>query len=282
MKEPFFNDISTTPLCVTDDEVEARINEFVGILEFCGFLGFKKVRFDKQASQLELKAGYFVKDYLAEHAKGNGNRALLILNMFQSPYIDEDSLAFNEYLLHTARLKGGGGEVEADGLASAFFSRGFAVGFASEDYWKDNVIFTLSITEDATKKSRDHKVFCISRISHFRDDAFIKWAVDELPLQFRSSNLSTEAKRVKLRDDHGKDILSEFSERIKKEPYIIEIINSLPFKPKEKRMTKIKDDGIIEVRLLNTDNKIGIVVRTTAHSEMEAIYLAASIEKKFT
>ena len=281
MREPFFNDVSITPLCSTDDEVTERINEFVDILEFCGFLGFKKVRFNSFAGDIELKKGFFVRDYLAVHARGNGNRALLLLNMLKPPYIEDDSVAEERYISHTARLKKDGVEIESEGLASALFSNGFSIGFASEEFWRQNISFALRITEDATQKCSERKVFCISCLSHFKEAAFIKWSVDSLPLQFRSSDLQINAKRIKLRQDHGIKELGRFSEAIRKEPYIIEVVNSLPFDPNSRKMTKLKEDGLIEVRLLNTQNKIGIIVRTTARNEMESMYLAADIEKKY-
>ncbi len=281
MREPFFNDISITPLCITDEEINARINEFVDILEFCGFLGFKKVRFDRPASEIELKQGYYVKDYLSEHAKGNGNKALLLLNMLKPPYIDDDTVAEERYVHHTARLLRDDIEVEAEGLASALFSDSFAVGFASEEYWRTNTSFTLTITNDATKKVHKKRVFCISYATHFSDMAFIKWAINTLSLQFRPTNLTMASKTVKLRDDHGNKELRKFSETIKKETYIIEVVNSLPFDPNVRKMTQIVGDGLINVRLLNTDKKIGVVVRTTARTVLEATYIAADIEKKY-
>lgn len=281
MKGPFFNDVSVFPLCATDDEIDIRIDEFVKILDFCGFLGFKKVRFDKRADALELRPGYYLKDYLSANARRNGNRALLILNMFQSPYIDGDSVAEERYLSHTARLQKDGGEIEAEGLSSAYYSGGFSIGFASENFWKDNISFTLTVTDDSTLKSREHKVFCISCISQFSNNSFIKWAIKELPLQFRASNLPYHSKSVALRDDHGKKELTEFSKLIKNEPYIIEVINSLPFNKNAKRMTRINEDGLIEIRLLGNKNKIGILVRTTACNNLESMYLATDIEQKY-
>ena len=101
---------------------------------------------------------------------------------------------------------------------------------------------------------------CLSSpLDHFKDSLFIKWAVNSQPLLLRPSNLPISNKVVKLRDDHGKHELSQFSDLIKKEPYVIEVVNSLPFERRSRRMTRIKEDGLIEVRLLDTENKIGIL-----------------------
>ena len=173
-------------------------------------------------------------------------------------------------------------DVEVEGLAAAHFSGSFAIGFASEDYWRDNHVFTVSVSDDATKKTHEHKVFCVSTVSHLEDEVFVRWSIEKLSPQFRQSELSTEAKCINLRDDHGKRELLEFAMRIRKETYVEGIINSLPFDCGTRRMTNIKDDCLLEVRLLNTDRKIGIVVKTTAHNKLEAKYIAADIERKYS
>lgn len=282
MREPFFNDLSINPLCETDQEVDQRIGDFVKILKFCGvFLGYKKVRFDKPAKEIELKKDYYLRDYFAKYITGNNFRDLLVLNMLQPPCIEDDSEEEIKYATHTTKLKRDGKDIDAYGFACAYYSTGFVVGFASDDFWKNNTSFTVSVTEDESGKSREHSVFCISQVEQFNTCGFISWAINNLPLSFRSSGLEYAAKKVSLRDDHGKDVLLEFSKKIKKEPYIIEVVNSLPFKRDTQKKTNWVGDGIIEVRLLGVKYKIGIAVRTTARNEIEGAYLAADIEKKY-
>lgn len=282
MREPFFNDLSIKPLCETDQEVDLRVSDFVKILKFCGeFLGYRKVKFDMPAKEIELKKDYFLREYLAKHATGNSFGALLLLNMLQPPCIEDDSEEEIKYATHTAKLKREGKDVDAYGFACAYYSSGFVVGFASDFFWKSNSSFTLSVMEDETGKSREHNVFCISQVDQFNNHDFISWAIDNLPLYFRPSGIEYAEKKVALRDDHGKNVLLEFSKKIKKESYIIEIVNSLPFKRNIQKKTNWIGEGIIEVRLLGEKNKIGVAVRTTAKNEIEGSFLAADIEKKY-
>lgn len=282
MKEPIFNDLSIYPLCVSNEEMDERVSSFMDVLEFCGFLGFRKVRMDRSVGKLELMHGYFLKDYLFQNAKGNQNGVQLILNMLKPPYIDEGTVSEERYMTHTARFKKGDQNIEAEGLSCAFFSESFAVGFASEAFWKNDCSFKLSVTVDETKKKCERRIFCISCVGHFKKEDFIQWAVGNLDLQFRPSEKSIESKRVNIRHDHGEDKLNQFASVIKKEPYIIEVVNSLPFEHNCRKMTRLRGkDGLIDIRMLNTKEKIGIVVRTTARNEMEALYLAADIERKY-
>ncbi len=280
--EPFFNEISVEPLCETDQEIESRIKTFVAVLKFCGgFLGFKKVRSNKPAKDLELKKDFSLKDYLAKNAYGNNFGAQMFLSMLKPPYIYDDTEEEKMYILHTTKLVRKEQEVIADGFACAYYSSGFVVSFASDDFWVQNTSFTLSVVEDETRKARNHRIFGISHLKQFAEPEFVSWAINNLSLKFRASEIAPEAKRISLRPDHGKQTLQEFSQRIKKESYIVEVVNSLAFDPKAKKKTTIRNNGLIDIRLMDTDNKIGILVRTTAHNELESIYMAADIEKKY-
>lgn len=282
MREPFFNEISVEPLCETNQEIDTRIGAFVEVLKFCGsFLGFKRVRSNMPAKEVKLKKDVFLKDYLARNATGNNVGAHLILSMLQPPFIDDNTEEERKYILHTTRLVRDGQAVVANGFACAYYSSGFVVSFASEDYWIQNTSFTLSVVEDETGKARNHRIFGVSHVEQFGDSGFVMWAVNNLSLKFRPSGIAPESKSISLRDDHGKQMLQEFSQRIIKEPYVVEVVNSLPFDRKAKKTFTIKENGLIGIRLLDTDNKIGIVVQTTARNELEALYLAADIERRY-
>ena len=64
--------------------------------------------------------------------------------------------------------------------------------------------------------------------------------------------------------------------------YIIEVVNSLPFNPKETDFIhKIKSDGLIEIVLPWTDAGLGIVVRTTGHTYAETKKIAEILEEEY-
>lgn len=91
-----------------------------------------------------------------------------------------------------------------------------------------------------------------------------------------------EDKRIKLRDDHGKDILKAFSDRLVNSEYVIEIINSMPFNSKNRRFIhKIREDGIIEIVLPWTDEGHGIVVKTTGRNLRETERIAEILKDKY-
>jgi hypothetical protein len=280
MKEPFFNDLSIFPLCNNDEEVCNRINNFVRLLEFCGSLGVRKVRFERPFQSIELKKNYTLHEYIYEH--GMDTNAMLILSMVRKPYLDDDSPEEAQFVNTVIKLVRDDIEYDAEGLTCAYLSNSFAIGFASEDYWSLNSCFNLNILNQITNKQKRDKVFCISNYSQFGIPCFINYVVCNLNPTFPHCGLKKEEKHVHLRDDHGKDILEKFADKILKEIYIAEVVNSLPFDSDSKDfISKICDDGLIEIRLNDSDKRIGMVLKTTAKNRMEATYMAVDLQQKY-
>lgn len=96
------------------------------------------------------------------------------------------------------------------------------------------------------------------------------------------SNLQIEDKRISLRDDHGIDILMDFSKRLIRCPYVVGVINSLPFNSHERRfIKKIREEGLIEIVLPWTDKGYGVVVKTTGRTIKETEMIGKIIMEKY-
>ena len=164
------------------------------------------------------------------------------------------------------------------GLTSAYISHSFAIGFCSSDMWKTECKFPIQVKRKGNPIDRG-EVFCVSRIEHFDEDDFVNWYLSEnIPAYQKRDSMG----KFHLRDDHGKDVLMEFSEKILKEDFILEVVNSLPFDPKAKKfIEKIGSDGIINIRLTNTDAGYGIAVRTTGKNKIQISYFAKYINEKY-
>lgn len=95
-------------------------------------------------------------------------------------------------------------------------------------------------------------------------------------------NLQASEKKIVLRNDHGIDVLEGFSKRLVRCPYLVGIINSLPFNPYERKfIKKIREDGLIEIVLPCTDKGYGIVVKTTGRTIYETKKIAEILEEEF-
>ena len=105
--------------------------------------------------------------------------------------------------------------------------------------------------------------------------------LDEEP-ELIETDLQVEDKRISLRHDHGMDVLTEFSKRLIRCPYVIEVVNSLPFNPSERKfIRKIRDDGLIEIVLPWTDQKYGVVVKTTGRNIRETKRIGEIIKERY-
>lgn len=100
--------------------------------------------------------------------------------------------------------------------------------------------------------------------------------------ELAESDLRIEDKKIVLRDDHGKDILLDFSRRLIKCPYVVGIINSLPFNSHERSfIKKVREEGLVEIVLPWTDKGYGVVVKTTGRTIKETEKIGKIIEEKY-
>ena len=98
---------------------------------------------------------------------------------------------------------------------------------------------------------------------------------------FRSP-IAENDKRISLRDDHGQDILLDFAKKVRRNPYVVGIVNSLPFNPNCRTfIRKARADGIVELVLTWTDKGIGLAVQTTGRNQRETLEIAKYLEEEF-
>lgn len=95
-------------------------------------------------------------------------------------------------------------------------------------------------------------------------------------------NLRAEDKEIVLRDDHGIDELKNFSKRLIRCPYVVKVVNSLPFNSRERKfIRRIRENGLIEIVLPWTDKGYGVVVKTTGRTLRETERIGEIIEEKY-
>lgn len=91
-----------------------------------------------------------------------------------------------------------------------------------------------------------------------------------------------ELKAIHLRDDHGKDILTEFSKKIRRSPYVKKIVNSLQFNPRRvDPIRRTTADGLVEFVLTWTDAGYGICIQTTGSNLLETNVIALHLKSEF-
>ncbi|RAQ48375.1 CRISPR-associated protein [Arthrospira sp. O9.13F] len=92
-----------------------------------------------------------------------------------------------------------------------------------------------------------------------------------------------EAKNISFRDDHGKDVLMAFSQKVRRSPYVKNIVNSLPFNPQQKTpIRRTYPNGIVEFVLTWTDKGYGICIQTTGRNLAETNTIAIHLQQEFS
>lgn len=279
MREVFFN--SRTPQMISDGEVENIVRNYANVIKCAGNLGYKKVRYETGLDDVMLTQNESLKSYCGKHSRDNSCQ--LLLSTVRRPYIDEtDEQKVEQYILNQYRLKMDGQEYDDMCFCAAYLANSFLVGLDVIPIWK-NLKYSLSINSD--NEELEEPLYCVVSEEQYQDREFSKW-IDEHDIIDGASIIKTSVepskKKIHLRDDHGKDLLTAHAHRILNSPFVIEIINSTPFKQYAKQyVDEVKANGQIEIVLMNTDAKFGMVVQTTGRNLKETIWIANELKKKY-
>ena len=104
----------------------------------------------------------------------------------------------------------------------------------------------------------------------------------DYPPELEKDFTPPKAKSISLRDDHGKDTLMAFSEKIVNSPFVKGVINSLPFNPKQTNpIKKCFDDGKLEIVLVKNDPGYGIIIQTTGKNIQETGRIGELLRKRY-
>lgn len=104
----------------------------------------------------------------------------------------------------------------------------------------------------------------------------------DYPPHLRRSSKRPEEKSIQLRKDHGIEILKHWAKRLVNNPYVEEIVNSLPFNSRTTNsIKKVYDNGLIELVLTKTDAGYGMVVKTTGTNKKETVEIAGILLERY-
>ncbi len=200
----------------------------------------------------------------------NGNTILnFYFSFFRSPYeSDEVEKKQEEYCKHSWLYK----EKECFGLAIAFILDAICYSLFDE-MWNDSYI---TISKDSQQMKVKH--ICTERQVRFH----MKRLPRESEIQLITCDIPEKDKKIVLRDDHGKDKLLQFSNKLVHSQYVIGVINSLPFQSHNRKfIKKTEENGLIHIVLPWTDNGLGLVVQTTGRTKEETQKIAGILEEKY-
>ncbi|MCA1794668.1 MAG: hypothetical protein LC660_12520 [Desulfobacteraceae bacterium] len=204
---------------------------------------------------------------------------ILLRGLARYPFIDDDSEEEKRYIENCFAILKNGKSFPCYGLAAAYLYTTLGIGFASDAFWK-NCDHLLEIQGDNKETAT---VYCVSTPAHFQTAAIEQWLESRKKIELITCPLSAHEKQISLRDDHGKDILLQFSKKIVQSPYVVRIVNSLPFNPSERKFIKrIRSNGNVEIVLIDTDMGLGLVIKTTGRNTRETKAISEIIQEKYS
>jgi len=189
---------------------------------------------------------------------------------FHAPFetAEFDEYGVDEYLSHCWQYKG----TECVGLAYASIMDSLAISFGNGE-WKS----TEQIYKDGEVAISVRNALNEKQLEEHAD-----WIDSLKAIELVETTVSPDNKEIRIRDDHGKDKLRDFSKRICHSPYVIKVINSLPFNSKDtKFIKKVRADGVIECVLCWTDEGYGLAIKTTGRNLRETEKIAEILEEKY-
>lgn len=274
-----FNELSAFPLAQNKTESYNRVLDLIKTFKKANVKGFKMIRFEKYFGEIELSPEYTLQDFCNE--KRNSTLNSLLLGISRYPYIEDNPVLEESYIEREYSIDKNGVKENCFGLAVAYLNSTSGIGFHSEPFW-EQVKFSLIIENCDTGNMTENDIFCLSMERHVNDPDFQSWLENQGEVTLVTTDLLPDKKEIRLRDDHGKDILKAFAERLVLSPYIIKIINSLPFNRHDKKFIKrIYPDGKIELVLTKTDAGNGMIIQTTGRNQRETEAIARIINEKY-
>lgn len=240
---------------------------------------FRKLRVNKDFVRLSLSENYTINDWINDPQVRPDYKTLL-LGFKRYPFIAEGDenietrFIENYYYLDIPTMQ----ELhmkEVEGLAVAFLYNTLSISFKTNEVWKKTSINLLEKTAEAQNNVCVKHISCPEHIN-----SHLEWIEANRPVELVKTEIPPSEKKINLRDDHGKDILKKLADKLVKSPYVIRIVNSLPFNPKSKHFIKeIYPDGKIEIILTWTDEGLGLLIQTTGRNRQETKNIADIIEK---
>lgn len=160
----------------------------------------------------------------------------------------------------------------------AHLNGSITIGLESSNIWRQ--LEHRIIETPLEGEERRHDVLCLTTERHLADSKLKSWFISQR--DFCEVNLPEKchqdprSKRIHYRDDHGREILEAFAQKLVRNEYVVEVVNSLPWHPGCDHfiLEPSRADGIVNVCLHWHDEGYGLAVQTTARGIPQTMKVA--------
>lgn len=274
MMDIYFNELSAS-FDYDLIELTAQVEKYAEVIKEAVNQGFGKVRYSHGIESVMLNGSFPLSQFLFEHQTLQSVKVLLSTQA--KPYIPDGDDAEDDYILNDYYVEFCGKRMVSDGFAAATINESMVIGFENI-HWDQN---SYNVIECGENGERVIPILYTSDSSFFSSEEFLFWSDTHLPPTILPSRILPSQKKIHLSHHHGTDVLEKFAKCIRKEEYIVSIVNSIDRDLHETRFARPQEGTKnIEITLIN-DGHYGLVVSTTARNGRELRYIAKLIQKKY-
>ncbi len=278
-----FNELTLEPLCTTGSMAYERVKSFGETLKRAHeTLGTKVVRYDDALQNIPLSKEISLNKFCSARKNDKSLDGIqLILSSSTMPLVDiEDKEIASVYDGTDVSLTIAGGKRRSRGLAAAYVHNEPSIGFNSEEFWND-VMHTMQVTSNNHTKNTNWP--CLTLPEHLNHDEFNTWIQDHSEITLIETSLSIEEKKIKLSDDHGRDVLLQHAKALCSSGYVEGVVCSLPYQPTcVQYIYKTTPEGLVDIVLFWSDKGFSMRVKTTGRNSRETDAIANKLKEKYS
>lgn len=275
--ELIFNEQSTIPCAKDLTEACKGVMQFLATYKEAEKHGFKRIRYEKAFDCINIAPDFTLNDFccIPKFRTVSG----LLLGLAKHPFIDDNTPEEARFVDNNFFIKRDDCVVQVEGLGIAYLYNSIGISFCFDSFWKQ-IKHRLYVKG---KESGEYDIIAISHPMHCDEPDFIKQTDRLKPIELIESEIHPEKKSISLRDDHGQNVLHAFARKLCQSPYVIRIINSLPYNSQETQFIRaVRDNGLIELVLTDTDKGLGLILQSTGRNKRETEKIANILKEKYS
>ena len=275
----YFNELSLCPLAENAAGAKTRMTELLRAARPPTGFRVEIIRISEMFEQWPVASEYTLGDWLRDRTVSPTEKTFF-RSRFRGPYIPDaredlvDRYAEETYRLAEPEAQEFGIDLETmipDGLSSAAVAASPALSANGAALWRKPVLSVRRISDDR-----------IVQIANIAVQEHYELHEKFFDAELLETGTPTADKKISLPDHHGQEVLLRFSQKLIRSPYVVGVINSIDMNSAERRFVRrIREDGLIELRLTRTERGLGLVVQTTGRTQAETTKIAGILERNF-
>lgn len=274
------NELSLHPLPNSEYEANSRMEKFSNTVAEARKMGFRNIRSYQDTRMIYISKNYSINHWIHNKNVPRNYRDILF-GMIIQPFIDEsDELVEEKYIsanYYFEDSENGIEKQECIGLASAYLYETLSISISSSDIWNKHILPIIIETETESKIGDVLNVFSPESLQINEINELIENAGE---INLIETNVKANDKKIHLANHHGKSELQSFCNRIKFNPYVLEM-RSTNWGGKN-FIRETFSNGVIEIVLVNSQREYALWVQTTGSNLRETKVIADVLKEKYS